>query len=92
MIDDKQLSIFTNLTLISLKHYFDSKALKAIEEQERIRLQEEKEKQVSVKKMSAKQKAALIEQLTEEMKFAAGALEFERAAYLRDQIAKISFK
>ncbi|MBQ4054608.1 MAG: UvrB/UvrC motif-containing protein, partial [Clostridia bacterium] len=43
----------------------------------------------SVKKMSAKQKAALIEQLTEEMKFAAGALEFERAAQIRDKIKAI---
>lgn len=51
--------------------------------------EEEKEKQVSVKKMSAKQKAALIEQLTEEMKFAAGALEFERAAQIRDKIKAI---
>ena len=51
--------------------------------------EEEKEKKVSVKKMSAKQKAALIEQLTEEMKFAAGALEFERAAQIRDKIKAI---
>jgi len=51
--------------------------------------EEEKEKKVSVKKMSAKQKAALIEQLTEEMKFAAGALEFKRAAQIRDKIKAI---
>ena len=51
--------------------------------------EEEKEKKTSVKKMSAKQKAALIEQLTEEMKFAAGALEFERAAQIRDKIKAI---
>ena len=41
------------------------------------------------RKLSPKQKAALIEQLTEEMKFAAGSLEFERAAELRDRIRAI---
>ncbi|MBQ0010699.1 MAG: UvrB/UvrC motif-containing protein, partial [Ruminococcus sp.] len=40
-------------------------------------------------KMSAKQRNTLIEKLTKEMKEAAKALDFERAAYLRDAIAKI---
>jgi len=49
-----------------------------------------KKQQRSVpKKLSPKQKAALIEQLTEEMKFAAGSLEFERAAEIRDRIRAI---
>ena len=42
--------------------------------------------------MSESDRRALIEDLTRQMKEAAKALEFERAAYLRDQIAKISFK
>ncbi len=41
------------------------------------------------KQMTESEKAALIEQLTAEMKAAAKALEFERAAYLRDEIKKI---
>ena len=41
------------------------------------------------KKMDAKEKDALIEKLTAEMKKAASQLDFERAAYLRDSIAKI---
>ncbi len=41
------------------------------------------------KKLSGKDKAAAIASLTEEMKQAAKALEFERAAYLRDQIKKL---
>ena len=40
-------------------------------------------------KMSASERKALIEKLTGEMKAAAKALDFERAAYLRDTIAKI---
>ena len=39
--------------------------------------------------LSGKKRAALIEQLTQEMKFAAGQLEFERAAEIRDQIKSI---
>jgi len=42
--------------------------------------------------MSESDRRALVEDLTRQMKEAAKALEFERAAYLRDQIAKISFK
>ncbi len=38
------------------------------------------------KKMTAAEKQALIEKLTEEMKTAAKMLEFEHAAYLRDKI------
>ncbi len=41
------------------------------------------------KKMDAKEKDALIEKLTAEMKKAASQLDFERATYLRDSIAKI---
>ena len=41
------------------------------------------------KKMTAKQKETLIEQLTAQMKDAAAVLDFERAAFLRDSIAKL---
>ena len=41
------------------------------------------------KKLSPKQKQALREKLTAEMREAAQKLDFERAAYLRDTIAKI---
>lgn len=41
------------------------------------------------KKMDAKERDTLIEKLTAEMKKAASQLDFERAAYLRDSIAKI---
>ncbi len=41
------------------------------------------------KKMTKADKEALIEKLTKEMKEAAAALDFERAAYLRDSIAKL---
>lgn len=41
------------------------------------------------RKMSAKDREALIEKLTREMKQAARELEFEKAAYLRDEIARI---
>ena len=41
------------------------------------------------RKMSAKDREALIEKLTIEMKQAAKELEFEKAAYLRDEIARI---
>ena len=43
----------------------------------------------SKKNMSAKQKEELVARLTTEMKKAASQLDFERAAYLRDSIAKI---
>jgi excinuclease ABC subunit B len=39
--------------------------------------------------LSAKEKNELIERLTKEMMAAARLLEFEHAAYLRDQIAKL---
>lgn len=41
-------------------------------------------------KMDEDSKKKLIDELTKEMKAASKALEFERAAYLRDQIAKLS--
>ncbi len=47
-----------------------------------------KNKEVS-RKMSPKQKAALIEQLNTEMREAAAALDFEKAAIIRDQINAI---
>ncbi len=43
----------------------------------------------SKKNMSAKQREELVTRLTSEMKKAASQLDFERAAYLRDSIAKI---
>jgi excinuclease ABC subunit B len=44
---------------------------------------------VKEKKLSAAQKQALREKLTKEMREAAASLDFERAAFLRDSIAKI---
>ena len=41
------------------------------------------------RKMSAKDREALIEKLTREMKQAAKELEFEKAAFIRDEIARI---
>ncbi len=41
------------------------------------------------RKMSARERESLIERLTAEMKSAAKALEFEKAAYLRDEIARL---
>ncbi len=46
-------------------------------------------KDISEKPMSAAQKNTMIERLTKEMKAAAAALDFERAASLRDKIAKM---
>ena len=41
------------------------------------------------RKLSAKDREALIEKLTREMKQAAKELEFEKAAFIRDEIARI---
>ncbi len=41
------------------------------------------------KKLSARERESLIEQLTAEMKRAARELEFEKAAYIRDEIARL---
>ena len=41
------------------------------------------------KKLTHRERLRLIEQLTKEMRAAARLLEFEHAAYLRDQIAKL---
>jgi excinuclease ABC subunit B len=41
------------------------------------------------KKMSAQEKAKLIEQLTSQMREASRKLEFEKAAYLRDRIREL---
>ena len=43
----------------------------------------------TAKRLSAKEKLQLIEELTKEMKAAAKILEFEHAAYLRDKIEKL---
>ena len=43
----------------------------------------------SAKKLSATERESLIERMTAEMKAAAKALEFEKAAFLRDEIARI---
>ncbi len=43
----------------------------------------------SKKKLSAKDREALIERMTREMKEAARQLEFEKAAYIRDEIARL---
>ena len=52
----------------------------------------EKVKIRDAKKLSAKEKASLAEELTKQMKEAAKNLEFERAAYLRDRIAELRTK
>ena len=49
-------------------------------------------KQKNTAKMSKKEKDALIEKLTKEMKEAARRLEFEKAAFLRDKISEIRNK
>ncbi|MBQ9956520.1 MAG: UvrB/UvrC motif-containing protein, partial [Ruminococcus sp.] len=54
-----------------------------------INSKENVEEKSSAKKLSAKDKNALIEKLTEEMKNAAKMLEFEHAAYLRDKIREL---
>ena len=46
-------------------------------------------KKTADRKLSPKQKAALIEQLNTEMREAAAALDFEKAAIIRDQIAAL---
>jgi excinuclease ABC subunit B len=50
---------------------------------------EKVEEKSGKKKMSAKERAELIETLTEQMKNAAKMLEFEHAAYLRDKIKEL---
>ena len=47
------------------------------------------QEKMAKKRLSAKEKAELIEKLSKEMKAAARLLEFEHAAYLRDQIHKL---
>ena len=43
----------------------------------------------AAKKLTASEREKLIEQYTREMKEAARSLEFEKAAYLRDEIKKL---
>ena len=47
------------------------------------------QEKITKKRLSAKEKGELIEKLTKEMRAAAKLLEFEHAAYLRDQIQKL---
>ncbi len=47
------------------------------------------QEKIAKRRLSAKEKNELIERLTKEMKAAAKLLEFEHAAYLRDQIQKL---
>ena len=54
-----------------------------------IGVKDKKGKKEAPKKMSPKQKAALIEQLNAEMREAAAALDFEQAAIIRDRITAI---
>ena len=54
--------------------------------------EERAEKKAKAKKLTAKEREALIEKLTREMKDAARQLEFEKAAYLRDEIKKLREK
>ena len=49
-------------------------------------------KPVEVKKMSARERAETVERLRREMKEAAALLEFEKAAFLRDEIKKLERK
>ncbi|MBQ8012234.1 MAG: UvrB/UvrC motif-containing protein, partial [Oscillospiraceae bacterium] len=50
---------------------------------------EDVEKKTAKKKLSKKEREELIQSLTEQMKEAAKMLEFEHAAFLRDEIAKL---
>ena len=54
--------------------------------------EERAEKKAKARKLTAKEREALIEKLTREMKDAARQLEFEKAAYLRDEIKKLREK
>ena len=47
-------------------------------------------KQLSIKNLTKKERNEIVIKLTKEMKEAARMLEFEHAAFLRDQIEKIS--
>ena len=54
--------------------------------------EERAEKKAKNKKLTAKEREAQIEKLTREMKDAARQLEFEKAAYLRDEIKRLREK
>ncbi len=47
------------------------------------------QERIAKKRLSAHEKAELIEKLSKEMRAAAKLLEFEHAAYLRDEIQKL---
>ena len=63
--------------------------VKDVHEVIEISKKEEVEKKTSKKKLSRKEREALIESLTAQMKEAAKLLEFEHAAFLRDEIKKL---
>lgn len=63
--------------------------IKDVHEVIEISRKEDVEEQTSKKKLSKKERDALIESLTAQMKEAAKMLEFEHAAFLRDEIAKL---
>ena len=63
--------------------------IKDVHEVIEISKKEDVEEKTSRKKMSKKERDELIESLTKQMKEAAKLLEFEHAAFLRDEIAKL---
>ena len=72
------------------EHHITPKTIvKDIHEIIELTKKEDVEEQTHKKKLSAKEKNALIEKLTAQMKEAAKMLEFEHAAFLRDEIKRL---
>ncbi len=72
------------------EHHITPKTIvKDIHEIIELTKKEDIEQQTHKKKLSAKEKNALIEKLTAQMKEAAKMLEFEHAAFLRDEIKRL---
>lgn len=72
------------------EHHITPKTIvKDIHEIIELTKKEDVEEQTHKKKLSAKEKNALIEKLTAQMKEAAKILEFEHAAFLRDEIKRL---
>ncbi|HAJ98301.1 MAG TPA: excinuclease ABC subunit B [Ruminococcus sp.] len=72
------------------EHHITPKTIvKDIHEIIELTKKEDVEEQTHQKKLSAKEKNALIEKLTAQMKEAAKMLEFEHAAFLRDEIKRL---
>ena len=72
------------------EHHITPKTIvKDIHEIIELTKKEDVEEQTHKKKLSAKEKSALIEKLTAQMKEAAKMLEFEHAAFLRDEIKRL---